>query len=83
MPSAPAAMQLHIHHHTRYRYHTPVVLAQHMAYLQPNSSVRQTVCSHTRACHARARVCHASTMPAQCANAVHVLRLGLWRQCSE
>jgi hypothetical protein len=36
----------------------------------------ETVCSHTR-------VYHASTMRAQCANAVDVLCLGRWRQCSE
>jgi len=41
-----SAMRLHLHHHTEYRYQTPVVMAQHMAHLQPVDRPSQQVVSH-------------------------------------
>lgn len=39
-------MQLRIVHHTRYVYQAPVVVAQHLAHLQPRSLVGQRVIHH-------------------------------------
>ena len=40
-------MRLHIHHHTTYRYDPPVVMAQHLAHLSPQSGNGQRVLDHT------------------------------------
>ena len=44
-------MRLHVRHHTQYLYQTPVVLAQHMAYLRPRELPGQRVERHALLIH--------------------------------